>query len=141
MIVGGRLTALLEGGHRHHDSRRAESTLGSVAVQQRLLHRVQFAALVGQSLDRVHGGAIQLGQQQQAGVDRVINGPPVFHPAHNDRASAAVALRAPFLGADHAFAFAKILQDRHGGRYLGNATLDAVEQEMNDAGHAQIVAY
>src|SRR5579859_2896904 len=140
MTIGRRLAALLERSHRHHESRRAESTLGAVVFQKRLLHRMQFATLIGQSLDREHGGAVKLRQQQQAGVDRIINRPPVFQPANNDRAGAAVALRAPFLGADHAFAFAKILQDGHGGRYLGNATHGAVEEELNNAGHAEIMA-
>ena len=135
MIVGCRLAALLESCHRHHDSRRAESALGAVAFQKRPLHRMQLAALIGQSLDRKHGSSIKLRKQQEAGVDRAISWLPVFQAADNDRAGAAIAFRAAFLGADHAFALAKILQDSHGGRHIGNATHGAVQQEMNNTGH------
>src|SRR5579862_3923363 len=99
MIVGDRLAALLEGGHRHHDTRRAEAALSAVVFQERLLHWMQFAVLIGQSLDREYSSAIKLRKQQQAGIDRMIHGPSVFHAGNNDRASAAVACT-PFLGAN-----------------------------------------
>ena len=70
---------------RHHEARRAEAALGAVALDQRLLHRVELrhrvlvvplrvdrlAALALEIFHREQRLAVQRGQELDAGVDRL----------------------------------------------------------------------
>ena len=55
----------------HHDARRAEAALRAVMIDHRLLDRVQRLA-VGEILDRDEFRAVELAEEQDAGVDRLV---------------------------------------------------------------------
>ena len=116
-LRAGCAVALVAGGQRHHEARRAEAALRAVAVDHRALHRVQRVgtgrmrpAHRFEVLDREQRLAVERGQEADAGVDR-----PQAQAAdqggcgrrrcgvgqlgHDHGAGAAVALAAAFLGA------------------------------------------
>jgi hypothetical protein len=67
-----------------------------VKVDHRLLDRVQRVA-VGEVLDRQHSRAVDLAEQQHAGVDRLKAKRAVAEARQHDRAGAATAFGATFL--------------------------------------------
>jgi hypothetical protein len=109
----GLAMAFVDGGHRHRESGCAEAALRAVAIDQRLLNRVQRIRRA-EVLDRQQGLAIDRGQEADAGIDRAKAqriGAGADHGGcrrcrrvgrqfgHQHRAGAAVALVAAFLGA------------------------------------------
>ena len=68
----GRLAAMVEGEHRHHETRRAEAALGGVGIDHRLLHRMERAVRCRQTFDREDGAIVDLRQHHQAGIHRLI---------------------------------------------------------------------
>jgi hypothetical protein len=70
-IVRG-LAAMMEGEHRHHETRRAESALGGIGVDHRLLHGMERAVGSRQALDREDGTVVDLRQHHQAGIHGLI---------------------------------------------------------------------
>ena len=93
----------------HHDARRAIAALRTVVIHHRLLHRMQFAARC-QIIDRDHILAVNLPEQLNAGIDRLIDQHAVFDAANRNCASAAIAFIAAFLGAFGTFTQPKIIQ-------------------------------
>jgi hypothetical protein len=85
-----------------------------MAVDHRLLDRVQATAFVAQMLHGDHLGAADLRQKQDAGVHLAVPDRTVVQRAEHDRAGAAVALGAALLGASAPLNLAQILQKRHG---------------------------
>ena len=59
----------------HDDARGAETALRAVQVDHRLLHRMERVA-VGEILDGDEFDAVELAEQQNAGVDRLVAQPP-----------------------------------------------------------------
>ena len=93
-LVLARVGVLLQqvgGAHQH--AGRAEAALQAVMLAERLLQRVQLAAL-GQALDRRHLGAVGLGREHGAGLDRIA--------VDMDHAGAALAGVAADMGAGEA---------------------------------------
>ena len=96
-LVGRRLALVIEREQAHDDAGRAEAALRAVIVDHRLLHRMQALAL-GEVLDGQHFGAVDLAEQQDAGVDRLVAQSAVgLQPRQDDGAGAAVALIAALL--------------------------------------------
>ena len=58
------------GGHRDDEAGRAKAALAGVMGNHGGLHRVSFAIRAGDTLDRADGQPVQLGQKQDAGVER-----------------------------------------------------------------------
>jgi hypothetical protein len=87
---------MVGGKQAHHDPRRAEAALRGVSVNHRLLQRMQFGA-DGEILDRDELGAVELAQEQNAGVERLIGEPTAPEPRQHHRARAAISLGAALL--------------------------------------------
>ena len=65
----------------------------------RFLHRMQ-RAVVGEILDGDQLGAVELAEQRDAGIDRLVDQAAVALAHDHHSAGAAIAFRAAFLGAD-----------------------------------------
>ncbi len=126
--------AVVEREHRHREARRAEAALRRVRVDQRLLHRMQRAVRGRKPVDRQHAGAIELRQQHQAGIDRLVVQAIAVRPADHDGAGAAVAFGAAFLGAGQAGVEPQPVERGRGRRHARHGARLAVEQEA-DVGH------
>ena len=98
---GSPARALIEREQAHHDAGRAEAALRAVQVDHRLLDGMKDPP-VGEILDRQHFGAVDLAEQQHAGVDRLMGDRAVAVARQHDRAGAAIALAAAFLRARRA---------------------------------------
>src|SRR5205085_1648054 len=121
---------------RHHEARGAEAALRAVAVDHRLLHRVQAVAAL-QVLDGEERLAVERRQEADARVHRLqpqlAGGVEV---ADDDRAGAAVALGAAFLRAGAAAVLAQPLEHRARRRRVGDLDpLVAVEEADGAGGH------
>jgi len=144
-LRAGLAVALVGARHRHRDARRAEAALRAVALDQRLLHRMQLApGDRAQVLHRQQRLAVERGQEAQAGVDgaqaqatddggagagRAGRFGAIRELGDDDGAGAAVALVAALLGAHGARVLAQPAQ--HGGRRRHSGDLDhrtAVEE-------------
>ena len=67
---------LVEREQAHHDAGRAEAALRAVMLDHRRLHRME-RAVVGEVLDGDDLGAVDLAEQEDAGVDRLVAEPAV----------------------------------------------------------------
>ncbi len=94
--VGRGLALVIEREQAHDDPRRAEAALRAVKVDHRLLKRVQRVA-VGEVLDRQHFRAVDLPEQQDAGVDGLVSERAAAQAREDHRAGAAIAFGAAFL--------------------------------------------
>ena len=84
-------------------------------LDHRGLDGVQARVFVGEVLDGDDLGAVRLAEQQDAGIDRLVDEAAVPHPSERDRAGAAIALRAALLGADAALLQPQIVEQRRPG--------------------------
>ena len=100
--------------HRHDKPGGTEPTLGTVMVHHRLLHRVQFTLWPRQPLNRAHGFPIQLGHEQNTGIER----PRAIDTRDHDRAGATITLIAAFLGAAEPLHFAQPIKQRRCRRHV-----------------------
>ena len=135
--------ALVACRQRHHEARRAEAALRAVAVDHRLLHRVQrVAAGVAHVFHREQRLAVQRGQEADAGVDALqLELAAARRLADDHRAGTAVAFGAAFLGAGAARVFAQPLQHGAGGRSVGDLDQAAAVVERDRArAHLDAVA-
>ena len=87
---------MIGGEQAHDDPRRAETALRGVVIDHCPLQRMQFAAL-GKVLDRDEFRSVELAQEQNAGVERLVGERPGLEPRQNDGASAAIPLGAALL--------------------------------------------
>ncbi len=83
---------------RGDDARRAEAALRTMIVHHRLLHRAERAIGPVEVFDGYHMGGIERADEADAGIDAFIDQHPVFDPPDQNRAGAAIAFRAAFLG-------------------------------------------
>jgi hypothetical protein len=141
-LGAARLVMLVGRPQRHHEARRAEAALRAVAVDQRLLHRVQAVhgvralvallkrggrgclrslALVLEVLDREQRLAVERGQELDAGIDRLqpqaadrVGRAGLGQLADHHGARTAVALVATLLGAGAARVLAQPVEHRAG---------------------------
>ena len=127
--------------HRHDEARRAEAALRAVAFDHRLLHRMQRAVRLAQVFDGVERFAVERGHELDARVDRLeVDAARRVALADHDRACAAVAFGAAFLGAGAMRVFAQILQHGAGdGRVLDLADRVAVV-EANRLSHVSLLS-
>ena len=108
------LLVQVERQQRHDETRRAESALRAVAIDHRLLNRVQRAVRPLQMLHRQQPAAVQRGEEADAGVHRLVAQRVAVQPPDHHGAGAAVALRTAFLGADPPFRQPQPVQHRQG---------------------------
>ena len=127
----GRLTAMMEGEHRHHETRRAEAALGGVGIDHRLLHRMERAVRCSQAFDREDGSIVDLRQHHQAGIHRLKPQRSVDLAAKDDRAGAAIAFGASFLRSGETCAGPQPVQHRHARRSAVLAAWLAVQQKLH----------
>ncbi len=104
---------VVQGEHRHDEARRAEAALGAVAIDHRLLHRVQRAVRRLQVLDGEDLAAVEGRHEADAGVDGLVPDAVAVQASDHDGAGAAVAFGAAFLGAGLAFGQAQPVEHRH----------------------------
>ncbi len=132
---------LVQRVQRHHEARRAEAALRAMALDQRLLHRVQRAVLAAHVLDGEQGLAVQRGQELDARVDGLQPDAAIgLQFAEHHRACTAIALRAPFFGACAVGVFTQVLQHRPGDRGVRHgADLPAMEKADGLSLHGGLV--
>ena len=129
-----RLAGVVEIPQRHRKAWRAEAALRAVAVDQRLLHRMQrTTGLAAQVFDGEHGLAVERGDEAQAGVDGGQMQRRAFAAqfARHHGARAAVALVAAFLGAGEAARAAQPGEQAGGGGDVSDVDRLAVEQDAD----------
>ena len=102
-------------------------------VDHRLLHGMQAALADMEIVDGDHFLAVDLAQEQDAGIDRLIDHAAVAQRAQRHRAGAAIALAAAFLGAAGAFLQPQIVEQRRHRRYVGEFDHLAPAQETDGA--------
>jgi len=110
----------------HDETGRAKAALGTVALDHGLLHRVQGAIVLLQVLHRKQGLAVERGNELDAGIDRVHPDLAILERADHDRAGAAIAFGAAFLGAGAVQVVAQVLQNglsRRGIAHFAHAAL------------------
>ena len=119
----------------HHNPGRAKAALRGVIVDHRLLQRMQLAAC-GQVLDRDELRAVELAQEQDAGVERLVGEPAATEPRQRDGAGAAIALRAAFLRPLRPHFLAQPVEDRRAGGESVERHLAATEVKAQRIAHA-----
>ena len=127
--------------HRHHEARRAEAALRAVALDHRFLHRMQRAVRLTQVLDGEERFAVQRRHELDAGVDRLeVDAARLVALADHDRARAAVAFGAAFLGAGAMRVLAQILQDGAGDGRILDLTDRVAVVEANRLSHVSLLS-
>ena len=122
-LAAARLLAVLFQVHApqgHDEAGRAEAALGTVAFDHRLLHRMQGAVGLLQVFDREQRLAVESGSELDAGIDGLQRERAIFERADDDRAGAAVAFGAAFLGAGAMQILTQMLQDGAGRRHVAD---------------------
>ena len=89
----------MSGNEGDHEPRGAEAALACVKIHHCLLHAVWAAVGTNHPLNRSYSLAVQLGQKQDARVDRPVPDLPSDPVGHQYGACAAVPFVAAFLGA------------------------------------------
>src|SRR5690606_29180615 len=103
-------------------------------VYHGLLDGVERTIFAAQMLDSDDMGAMEASDETDAGGDAVINDVVAGQPAHQDRAGAAIALGATFLGAPQAALKPKPVQKGQVRRNVGESDLLAIENEADGIG-------
>src|SRR5690606_36099991 len=96
-----------------------------------------------QMLDRHHMASIDRPEETYAGIDALINQILAIELADQDRAGAAIALGATFLGAAKRTAQPEIIEEGFVRAHIGECDVSAIEQEAQfranlDPGHDQL---
>ena len=120
---------------RHDEARRAEAALRAMGIDHRLLHRVQLAVVAAQMLDGRDAAALEHRQQENAGVDGAVAHLAAAQLADHHGAGAAIAFRAPFLGARQPLGLAQIVEEGRGGRNVPQRLQPSIENERNAVAH------
>ncbi len=94
--ISHRVIGLVGGEQAHHDPGRAKATLRGVSIDHRLLQRMEFAT-GGKVLDRDQFSALELAQEQNTGVERLVGEPTTPESRQHNRACAAIPFGAAFL--------------------------------------------
>jgi len=127
--VGRGLALVVEREQAHHDAGRAEAALGAWKSDHRLLDRMETGAF-GKVLDRQHLGAVDLAEQQDAGVDRLIGRRAVGPAARQDNgAGAAIAFAATLFRALGADVLSQPVEERRAWREMVKRDSLAAEAE------------
>ena len=120
---------------RHDEPRRAEAALRAMAVGKRLLHRMRGAIFALHVLHRHDAAPLEHRQQQDAGIDGAVVHGALAQLSDHDGAGAAIAFRAPFLGAGQPLGLAQIAE-KGGGRRDGPQRLQlTVDDKRNMVAH------
>ena len=130
-----RIGRLIEGEQAHDEAGRAEAALRGVALDHRGLHRMELALRADKVLDRDDLGAVDLAEELDAGVDRLVDQPAVAEPADGDRAGAAVALAAALLGALRPLRLAEIVEEERRRLDVGELDHLALADEADRLAH------
>ncbi len=125
---------LIQREQRHHEARRAEAALRSVAIHHRLLAGMKRSVGRGQIFHRQQLLAVQRADQLYAGIDRAVAQPVAVHFAQHHRAGATIALAAAFLGADPPLRAAQIIQHGRVGVDVAELTPLAAQQKPHRPG-------
>src|SRR5206468_4063784 len=110
--IAGRGVARIKLEQRHHEARRAEAALRTVARHHRLLRRMQRSIALPQAFDREERLAVEHRNELQTGVYRAGPDFVAVELGDDDGACTAVAFGTAFLGTGAAQVFAKIVEDR-----------------------------
>src|SRR5260370_22282351 len=97
-------------------------------IHHRLLQRMQRAAF-GEILDRDQLRAVELAEQQDAGIYRLVNESAMAQARQHDRAGAAIAFRAAFLRPFRPHLLAQPVENQRARREPVERDLGAAETE------------
>src|SRR5438105_2110782 len=124
---------LVEREQRHHEAGRAKAALRAVALDHRLLHRMQSAVLAAQAFDGDKRLAVERWHELDARIDSAIAQRAVVDFRRDNGARAAIAFGAAFFRARASAIFAQVL--KHGARRIHVAERDdlAVERKTDRA--------
>ena len=129
--VFGWLAAVVEGKHRHHETRCAESALGGIGINEGLLHRMQRTVRRRHPFNREDCAIIDLRQHHQARIHRLEPQRAVHAPPQHDGAGAAIAFCATLLRPREPGAGAKPVEHGHARRRAILAEWLSVQQESH----------
>jgi hypothetical protein len=99
----------MEREEAHHDPGRAEAALGAVMGHYRGLHRME-AVLARKVLDRDQLGPVELSQEIDAGIHRLVGKLALAQARERHRAGAAIALGATLLRAEAALVETQVVE-------------------------------
>jgi len=125
---------LVHAEQAHHEARGAEAALRSVALDHGFLGRVERAVLGGQVFHGPQRPAVHRMGQLDAAVHRPVVQATVALLAQHDRAGAAVAFPAAFLGAGGAQVLAQHLEQGAVGWYIAQRDELATADESDGLG-------
>ncbi len=126
---------MIGGEQAHHDPGRAEPALRGVRVDHRLLQRMQVSAL-GEILDRDELGAVELAEQQNAGVERLVGEPALLKPGQDDGARAAIPFGAALLRSLRSDVLPQPIEDGRAGGELAQSDVLATETKAQRVARA-----
>ncbi len=135
-----RAVLVIQGKQAHHDARRTKAALAAVVAQHGCLHGVQITRPAAKVLDRNKFLAVDHAQQLYAGINRLVSHLAVPQAAQGNGASAAIAFRATFLGAEGIPAQAQIIQQGFIGANLGQFNNRAPMQKFYRPPHHVLAA-
>jgi hypothetical protein len=115
----------------HDDARRAKPALRTVVARHGFLHGMQHA-IVGEILDSQQFATVQLPEQRDAGVERLVNQSAAALAHHHDRASAAIAFRATLFGTDRPLLQAQPVEHGRARRKIADAHSAAAPLKLQD---------
>ena len=127
---------MIGGEQAHHDPGRAEPALRGVRVDHRLLQRMQVSAL-GEILDRDELGAVELAEQQDAGVERLVGERAPFKPRQDNGARAAISLGAALLCSPRSHVLPQPIEDGRAGGELGESDVPVPETKAQRVARAR----
>ena len=117
---------MVGGEQAHHDAGGAKAALRGVRIDHGLLQRMQFAAC-SEVLDRDQFGAVELPQQQNAGVEGLIGEPAGLPPRQHHRAGAAIAFGAALLRSLGSHVLPQPVENGRAGREMAEFDIPAAK--------------
>ena len=135
VAAGTAIARMIVREQAHHDAGRAEAALRAMQARHRFLHGMQRAVL-GEVFDRDQLCAVDLAEQRDAGVNRLVHQTAVALARQHHGAGAAIALRAALLGAGRALLKAQPIKQRGARRKLLDAHAVAASDKLQGvSGH------
>ena len=119
------------GKQAHDDAGRAKAALRAVLARHHFLHRMQDP-VVGEVLDGDQLTAIDLAEQRDARIDRLVDQTAVVLALDDNGASAAIAFGAALFGADRTLLQTQPIENGGARGKLGDADRTAATQKLQD---------
>ena len=124
----------------HDEAGRAEPALGSVVVNERLLHGMEIRGARRQVVNGDHFGSVQGAKELNATVRRLVDHAPFAEAPDSNGAGAAVPFGAAFLGARGSLAETQMLEERLGGGEAIEARDQATTENAQGTAHRRTIS-